>query len=138
MSIKTNHAKEAFAPESGVLKIDASGALALPAGAETDRPVVSAAGYVRFDSDIIKPEYFDGTNWQTITDKEYVDNEIARATGAESIINQEIANLSLNSLTDVQVIGPTDSQVISYDSALGYFRNQTQALNPTTKTFTGD
>lgn len=138
MSIKTNHAKEAFAPESGVLKIDASGALALPAGAETDRPVVSAAGYVRFDSDITKPEYFDGTNWQTITDKEYVDNEIARATGVESTINQEIANLSLNSLTDVQVIGPTDSQVISYDSALGYFRNQTQALNPTTKTFTGD
>ena len=138
MSIKINHARESFAPQSGVLKIDASGALALPTGPETDRPVVSAAGYVRFDNDITKPEYFDGTNWQTITDKEYVDSEIARATGAESTINQEIANLSLNSLTDVQVLNPTDSQVITFDSALGIFRNQTQALNPTTKTFTGD
>jgi hypothetical protein len=138
MPIKINHAREAFAPESGVLKIDASGALALPTGAETARPVVSAAGYVRFDSDITKPEYFDGTHWQVITDKEYVDSEIARATGAESTINQEIANLSLNSLTDVQFSNPTDGQVLSYDSTLGYFRTQTQALNPTTKSFTGD
>jgi hypothetical protein len=142
MSIKINHAQESLSPTSGVLKVNAAGALALPTGDVSTRPSISAAGYVRFQSTDVVPEYFDGTNWQTITDKVYVDNkittEINRAMGEESVLAQEISSLSLNSLTDVQVLNPTDSQVITFDSALGIFRNQTQSLNPTTKTFNAD
>ena len=142
MSIKINHNQESLAPVSGVLKIDATGALALPAGDASTRPSVSVAGYVRFDQDDISPEYFDGNNWQTIINKEYVDNKF-QISGAQlstdvQNLTSVIQNLTLNDLTDVQVINPTDSQVITFDSNLGYFRNQTQALNPTTKTFTGD
>lgn len=142
MSIKINHNQESLAPVSGVLKIDASGALALPTGDTSTRPTFSAAGYVRFDQDDVSPEYFDGNNWQTITNKEYVDSKFLQSGSQLSTdisnLTNTIQNLSLNDLTDVQVINPTDSQVITFDSNLGYFRNQTQALNPTTKTFTGD
>ncbi|CAB4241487.1 hypothetical protein UFOVP71_25 [uncultured Caudovirales phage] len=135
MSIKTNHSKESLTPESGVLKIQASGAVALPIGPESDRPVVSAAGYLRFDEDIIKPEYFDGTNWQTITNKEYVDARLATSGAGLSDV---ISNLALDNLTDVTVISPTDGQVLAYDINLGQFRSQTQSLQPITKNFTGD
>ena len=135
MSIKTNHSQESLAPESGVLKVEATGAVALPVGDAAERPVVSAAGYIRFAEDIVKPEYYDGNNWQTITNKEYVD---ARVTTAGASLTDAIQNLALNDLTDVQVTNPTDGQVLSYDSTLGYFRSQTQALNPSTKAFTGD
>jgi len=105
MTIKINHSQESFTPESGVLKIEGKGALKLPSGPESDRPVISAAGYVRFDQTVTKPEFFDGTNWQTITDKVYVDNKVAteltRATGAESVLDLKIDNLDLNALTDV-------------------------------------
>jgi hypothetical protein len=131
MAIKTNHSKESLTPDSGVLKIDGTGALALPAGAESNRPVVSAAGYVRFDSDITKPEFFDGSNWQTITDKEYVDNAILST-------NNKVDSLNLNSLTDVNVTNPADGQVISYDATLGLFRSSTNAFSAVTKLFTAD
>lgn len=135
MSIKTNHSKESLTPESGVLKIQASGAIALPTGPEIDRPAISAAGYIRFDEDIIKPEYFDGTNWQTITNKEYVDARLA-TSGAG--LTDVISNLALDNLTDVTVTSPTDGQVLAYDINIGQFRSQTQSLQPITKNFTGD
>ncbi len=135
MSIKTNHSQESLAPESGVLKVEASGAVALPVGVAAERPAVSAAGYIRFAEDIVKPEYYDGNNWQTITNKEYVD---ARVTTAGQSLANAISELSLDSLTDVTVTSPTDGQVLAYDVNLGQFRSQTQALSPITRTFTGD
>lgn len=135
MSIKTNHSQESLAPESGVLKVEASGAVALPVGVAAERPAVSAAGYIRFAEDIVKPEYYDGNNWQTITNKEYVD---ARVTSAGQTFENAISELSLDSLTDVTVTSPTDGQVLAYDVNLGQFRSQTQALSPITRTFTGD
>ncbi len=135
MSIKTNHSQESLAPESGVLKVEATGAVALPVGDAAERPAVSAAGYIRFAEDIVKPEYYDGNNWQTITNKEYVD---ARVTTAGAALANAIAELSLDSLTDVTVTAPSDGQVLAYDVNLGQFRSQTQALSPVTRTFTGD
>lgn len=135
MSIKTNHSQESLAPESGVLKVEASGAVALPVGDAAERPAVSAAGYIRFADDIVKPEYYDGSNWQTITNKEYVDARVN--TAGESLANA-ISELSLDSLTDVTITAPTDGQVLAYDINLGQFRSQTQALSPITRTFTGD
>ena len=101
MSLKINHAQESITPLSGVLKVDASGALALPGGDASHRPSVSAAGYLRFDQADIVPEYFDGNNWQTITNKQYVDSKL-------NIANATIQNLALNDLTDVNVLNPVN------------------------------
>jgi len=132
MSIKTNHAQESLKPESGVLKVEASGAVALPVGPQEDRPVGSLAGYIRFADDIVKPEYYDGSNWQTITNKEYVDSQVSSTS---SSLSDTITNLKLDDLTDVQVLYPTDGQQLTYDSTLGQFRSQTNALVSQTKTF---
>jgi hypothetical protein len=88
MSISTNHAQESITPESGVLTIDATGALALPSGAQTARPLGAVGGHIRFDQIVTKPEYFDGSNWQTITDEVYVDNKIADFMGLNPFLGE--------------------------------------------------
>jgi len=142
MSINTNHTQESIAPESGVLTIDATGALGLPSGGQIDRPLGAAAGHIRFDQIETKPEYFDGSNWQTITDKVYVDNKIEtdviNATGPNSVLNLKIDNLNLNALTDVIISTPLSGQVLSFDIDSGQFRNQTQTFVAVTKNFIGD
>lgn len=135
MSIKTNHSLESLTPESGVLKIEASGAVALPVGPSTDRPVVSAAGYIRFATEITTPEYYDGEVWQTVSNKEYVDNSVGNAG---SSLSDVIANLGLDDLVDVDVTNKTNGQVLAYDLTLGQFTPQTQGLFVTTKTFVAD
>ena len=123
MSINTNHTQESLTPESGVLKIEGTGALKLPAGDSLDRPSINVGGYIRFATNDTTTEYFDGSNWQTLTSKEYVDNELN--------------NITLDKLVDVQSATPTDGQVISYDANLGQFRTQTQALTVITRLFQG-
>jgi hypothetical protein len=135
MSIKTNHSLESLTPESGVLKIEASGAVALPVGPSADRPVVSAAGYIRFATEITTPEYYDGEVWQTVSNKEYVDNSVGNAG---SSLSDVIANLGLDDLVDVDVTNKTNGQVLAYDLTLGQFTPQTQGLFVTTKTFVAD
>lgn len=125
MSIKTNHASESITPTvTGVLTVRASGALGLPFGPSIDRPLNSVAGYIRYASDLTLPEYYDGTNWQLLTNKLYVDTKIA--------------NITLDSLVDVESASPTDSQVIAYDATLGRFTTQTHALNVIVRQFVAD
>ncbi len=232
MSIKTNHTKDSLKPLSGVLTVDAKGAIALPAGSEVERPLGAAAGHIRFDQTSTKPEYFDGEVWDKLTSKRYVDTgdenlydtiqsviesyqdadlqeeqaridgdatlqlnldtetqsridgdatldlrittvesqvsgkvgslidlttsekttiigainevdanvdaEVTRATLAEQQLQTNIDNLSLDSLTDVRINLPTAGQVVSFDSAIGEFRNQTHQFNLLTKNFVGD
>lgn len=135
MSIKTNHTQDSLAPESGVLRIEAKGAVALPSGVEAERPGISAAGYVRFASSVATPEYYDGSTWQLFTSKEYVDSRVGNTGQSLSDI---IANLSLNDLTDVTIQGPTDSQLLSYDITLGQFINKSQAMSIVTRLFQGN
>jgi hypothetical protein len=137
MSIKVNHSKETLTPESGVITINATGALKLPAGDLTNRPASATAGLIRYvgDSDIANPEYFDGSNWQLIVNKDYVDTQISTS---DSSLTNVINNLQLNDLTDVTVTSPTTGQVLVYDSTIGQFRSQTNALTPITRLFTGD
>ena len=135
MAIKTNHTQDSLVPESGVLKVEAKGAVALPAGDDLERPVISAAGYVRFASSESAPEYYDGGAWQLITSRSYVDSRIGN-TGQS--IADIIAELSLQDLTDVSLNGPTNNQLLSYDIALGQFTNKTQALSIITRLFQGD
>lgn len=135
MPIKTNHSQEALTPDSGVLKIEGTGALQLPVGVDAERPAISAAGYIRYASDITNPEYYDGSNWQTLTNKDYVDDITSNLT---SSINTAIANLTLDDLADVTTVGVSDGQVIAYDSNLGEFRTQTQALTVINRNFIGD
>jgi len=123
MSINTNHSQESLTPESGVLKIEGTGALKLPAGGSSERPSIDVGGYIRFATNNTTTEYFDGTAWQTLTSKEYVDNELN--------------NITLDKLVDVESATPSDGQVISYDANLGQFRTQTQALTVITRLFQG-
>lgn len=135
MSIKTNHLFESLTPESGVLKIVATGAVALPAGLTNERPTVSAAGYIRFADEIVTPEYYDGTDWQTISNKAYVDSRVGNAG---SSLSDVIANLTLDDLTDVRVSAPSSNQLLAYDTELGQFTNKTQALAIVTRMFSAD
>jgi hypothetical protein len=134
MSINTNHSQESLTPESGVLTIQSTGALKLPAGGLLDRPMVSAAGYIRFTSDDLSPEFHDGTNWQLLTSKEYVDSHL---TTSNTAISTALSNLKLNDLADVTISGPSDGQVIAFDATLGQFKSQTQSLNVVTRMFMG-
>ena len=137
MSIKVNHSNETLTPESGILDINATGALKLPSGNIGNRPANVSAGLIRYISDtgLANPEYYDGSDWKIIVNKDYVDT--LTSTGDTNLTNK-INNLELNDLTDVTVTGPTSGQVLVYDSTIGQFRSQTNALSPITRNFIGD
>jgi len=135
MAIKTNHATDSLTPTSGVLEVNATGAIALPVGPTADRPMISAAGYIRFADEIVTPEYYDGTNWQTISNKEYVDSRVGNSGTSLTTV---IANLTLDDLADVNINAPGSNQLLSYDTELGQFTNKTQALAIVTRMFAGD
>lgn len=134
MAIKINHTTETLKPESGVLDINASGALKLPLGATAQRPV-GELGLIRYATELANPEFFDGTTWQLIVNKNYVDNQIATS---DTGLSTKIDNLQLNDLTDVTISNPVTGEVLVYDSTFGQFRSQTNALTPITRYFTGD
>ena len=164
MAIKTNHTTESIKPASNVLTIDATGALALPAGEDTDRPVSPLAGHVRFDQTSDKPEYYSGNDWETLAALSYVDAQdqdlqqqidyiksnvdpVAIDSLTEIVQNQQnananfadiISNLSLDSLTDTTISSPTVGQVLSFDVVSGQFRNKTHQLSLVTKNYYGD
>ena len=135
MAIKTNHTSDSLTPDSGVLEINATGAIALPVGLTADRPMISAAGYIRFADEIVTPEYYDGTAWQTISNKEYVDSRVGNSGTSLATV---IANLTLDDLADVNINAPGNNQLLSYDTELGQFTNKTQALAIVTRMFAGD
>jgi hypothetical protein len=134
MAIKINHPNETLTPESGVLEINAQGALKLPIGDSTQRPIGSE-GQLRYSNELFNPEFFDGTNWRLLTNKDYVDSQI---TQTDSNLTNTINNLQLNDLTDVTVTSPVTGEVLVYDTTIGQFRSQTNALTPITRNFMGD
>ena len=134
MAIKINHPNETLTPESGVLEINAQGALKLPTGDSAQRPV-GVEGQFRYSNELFNPEFFDGTNWRLLTNKDYVDGQI---TQTDTNINTTISNLQLNDLTDVTVTSPTTGDVLVYDTTIGQFRGQTNVLTPITRNFMGD
>jgi Putative Ig domain len=134
MAIKINHATETLTPETGVLEVDATGAIKLPAGIEEERPAPSE-GLLRYSKDLTNPEFHDGTTWRLLTHKDYVDNLVS--TG-NSDLADTISNLQLNDLTDVTVTNPIGGEVLVYDTAFGQFRSQTNTITPITRNFQGD
>jgi len=139
MSIKTNHSTESLQPASGVLKIDATGALALPKGLQASRPGSAVAGHLRFSTTLTQPEYYDGTNWSTIVSKSYIDGRDNFVLAQVSAAQTDLENLSLDSLTDVTILStPTEGQQLIYDSILSQFRPSTVALAPITRSFVAD
>lgn len=139
MSIKTNHSTESLQPASGVLKIDASGALALPKGLQANRPGSAVAGHLRFSTTLTQPEYYDGTNWSTIVSKTYIDGRDNFVLSQIAATQSDLENLSLDSLTDVNISStPTEGQQLVYDSILSQFRPTTVALAPITRSFIAD
>jgi hypothetical protein len=137
MSIKVNHSAESLTPESGVLTVNATGALKLPTGNLTNRPAIASAGLIRYlgDTGVANPEYYDGATWQIIVNKDYVDTQLSNEN---SNLTNTISNLQLNSLTDVTVTSPVTGEVLVYDSTFGKFRSQINSLTPITRLFTGD
>lgn len=134
MAIKINHSTETLTPEGGVLEINAQGALKLPIGDSTQRPT-GEEGQLRYSNELFNPEFFDGTNWRLLTNKDYVDSQI---TQTDSNLSNTISNLQLNDLTDVTVTSPTTGDVLVYDTTIGQFRGQTNSLTPITRNFMGD
>jgi hypothetical protein len=134
MAIKINHPNETLTPESGVLEINAQGALKLPLGTSSQRPI-GDEGQLRYSSDLFNPEFFDGTNWQLLTNKVYVDSQV---TQTDTKLTNTINNLQLNDLTDVTVTSPSSGEVLVYDTTIGQFRSQTNVLTPITRNFIGD
>jgi len=134
MAIKVNHSTETLTPEGGVLEINAQGALKLPIGDSTQRPLGSE-GQFRYSNELFNPEFFDGTNWQLLTNKVYVDSQI---TQTDNDLTNTINNLQLNDLTDVTVTSPVTGEVLVYDTTIGQFRSQANVLTPITRNFMGD
>lgn len=134
MAIKINHSKETLTPESGVLEVNASGALKLPSGVSSDRPN-GVEGLIRYAADLTNPEYHDGTSWRLLVNKEYVDSQLSQS-GTD--LTTRIDNLALNDLTDVTIANPVTGEALVYDTTFGQFRNQTNSLTPITRYFTGD
>ena len=134
MAIKVNHSNETITPESGVLEISAQGALKLPAGDSNQRPT-GEEGQIRYSNELFNPEFFDGSTWRLLTNKDYVDSQINQ-TGSD--LTTTINNLQLNDLTDVMVTSPATGEVLVYDTTIGQFRSQTNTLTPLTRNFSGD
>ena len=134
MAIKINHPNETLTPESGVLEINAQGALKLPIGDSTQRPT-GEEGQFRYSNELFNPEFYDGSTWRLLTNKDYVDSQINQ-TGSE--LTTTINNLQLNDLTDVMVTNPVTGEALVYDTTIGQFRSQANALTPITRNFTGD
>jgi len=134
MAIKVNHSTETLTPEGGVLEINAQGALKLPIGDSTQRPLGSE-GQFRYSNELFNPEFFDGTNWQLLTNKVYVDSQI---TQTDTDLTNTINNLQLNDLADVTVTSPVTGEVLVYDTTIGQFRSQANVLTPITRNFMGD
>jgi len=134
MAIKINHSTEALTPEGGVLEINAQGALKLPTGGSGQRPTGSE-GQLRYSNELFNPEFFDGTAWRLLTNKDYVDTQI---TQTDTNLTNTINNLQLNDLTDVTVTSPVTGEFLVYDTTIGQFRSQTNALTPITRNFSGD
>lgn len=134
MAIKINHPTETLTPESGVLEINAQGALKLPTGDTTQRPE-GQEGQLRYSNELFNPEFYDGSTWRLLTNKDYVDSQINQ-TGSD--LSTTINNLQLNDLTDVMVTNPVTGEALVYDTTLGQFRSQANTLTPITRNFTGD
>lgn len=134
MAIKINHPNETLTPESGVLEINAQGALKLPIGDSTQRPT-GEEGQFRYSNELFNPEFYDGSTWRLLTNKDYVDSQINQ-TGSD--LSTTINNLQLNDLTDVMVTNPVTGEALVYDTTLGQFRSQANTLTPITRNFTGD
>lgn len=134
MAIKVNHSNETITPESGVLEINAQGALKLPSGDITQRPT-GEEGQIRYSNELFNPEFYDGSTWRLLTNKDYVDSQINQ-TGSD--LSTTISNLQLNDLTDVMVTNPVTGEALVYDTTIGQFRSQANTLTPITRNFTGD
>jgi hypothetical protein len=58
--------RDAQGAVTGNLLFSSTAFLGLPSGTTAQRPVSASAGYFRFNSTIVTPEFFDGTNWDAL------------------------------------------------------------------------
>jgi len=74
-----------------VVVVQGNGALGLPTGTTSQRPTGST-GYVRYNTELASPEYFDGTVWvpvvNGITDQQITPNDNGYGTGPTFTLSQ--------------------------------------------------
>jgi len=54
-----------------IVEIRETGALKIPTGTTSQRPTVSEAGYIRYNTSVGNIEYFDGVKWKSTFSYEY-------------------------------------------------------------------
>jgi hypothetical protein len=62
-------------------------------------------------------------------------DEVNAREQADTLLQSTVDNLSLDSLTDTTINGPTDGQVLSFDIVTGQFKNQTHQFSVGTKQY---
>lgn len=110
MSILTNHPQDSLTPSSGVLTIGGTGSVALPSGNNSQRPVALAVGQIRFSTDANTIEVYDGTDWNSFANKNYID------LVTESLQSQ-IDNIISN--TDPETLNSLGQLLTSYQNVDG-------------------
>lgn len=71
--------------QAGVLTIVGDGALTVPVGAQSLRPVTPAAGMFRFNADTTLLEYYDGTSWNPLSTSSSTVSSVAANSNSASL-----------------------------------------------------
>lgn len=101
------------ANSTGIVKINGTDAVGIPAGAISDRPINPAAGYLRFNTDNDIIEFYDGTGW--------VQPSLASTISSQTINPDGVANtyiLGSNTTTQgvlVSINGTLQQPITSYN-----------------------
>jgi len=106
-----------FTFDGNILDVDTTQALGLPRGAGSDRPAVARPGYIRYDTDSNRPEYYDGSSWLPV----------GSGTGN---VNEAFKTISIAGQSDIEADGPTDTLTLVAGSGI------TLQTDPVTDTIT--
>jgi len=82
--------------DGSVFDIDTVEALGLPRGTTAQRPTVVRPGYLRFNTDDNKTEFWDGSTWSAV------------GTGTGNV-QEAFKTISIQGQTDIEADGPTDT-----------------------------
>ena len=93
-------------PGSGLVNINATGALTLPTGTTAQRPT-EVAGQLRYNSDLIRFEGYNGTNWINLKGVEDVDGDTKITAEATEGANDGVIRFDVQGSTVVTIDNTT-------------------------------
>ncbi len=89
-------------PGSGLVNINATGALTLPTGTTADRPA-GVAGHLRYNSELSRFEGYNGTNWINLKGVEDVDGDTKITAEANEGANDGVIRFNVQGSTVVTI-----------------------------------